>query len=208
MNQHHEAPRRRFGFLAPAEIEAIGFAGVGEHVLIDSSARFYGAERISIGSHVRIDAFAVLSAGRDGIGIGSHVHIAVGAFLTGQARIEVHDFAGISFQSAIFSSNDDYFGTGLTGPTIPDHFRQVTSAPVTLEEHVIVGASCVILPGVTIGHGAAVGALTLVRHDVLPWTIVSGHTARTVARRQKDILELEVQLREDDEEAKARATRE
>jgi acetyltransferase-like isoleucine patch superfamily enzyme len=183
------------GFLTRAELCEVGLGTVGEDVCIDASAILYGAERISLGSHVRIDAGAVLSAGEGGILIGDHVHISVRVFLTGAAKIELGSFAGVSAGTAIFSSNDDYRGGWLTGPTIPEDLRNVTDAPVVLGEHAIVGAGCVILPGVTIGQGAAVGALTCVRKDVAPFAIVAGPHGETIGERDRKLLELEGELR-------------
>ncbi|HEY4641156.1 MAG TPA: acyltransferase [Thermoanaerobaculia bacterium] len=180
------------GFLSEDELTAFGFASCGENVLIDRSARFYGASRISIGSNVRIDAYSVISAGVQGITIGHHVHIGVFVFLTGAARIELHDFAGLSGRVSLYSSNDDYHGEGLTGPTVPDELRKVTSAPIVIGRHAVVGAGSVILPGVTLHEGACVGALSLIRKDVPAFTIVATQREQVaVATRKKDFLELE-----------------
>ncbi len=184
------------GFLTRAELLEVGFGAVGDDVNVDATATFYGASRIALGSHVRIDAGVVLSAGDGGILVGDHVHIAVRVFMTGAARIELRSFAGVSAGTAIFSSNDDYSGAWLTGPTVPDDLRNVTSAPVVLGEHVIVGAGSVILPGVTIGQGAAVGALTLVRKDVPPFAIVAGPRGEVIGERDRQLLELEQELRQ------------
>lgn len=187
---------RRGGFLDRGELLALGLGAVGEDVSVDATALFYGAERISLGSHVRIDAGAVLSAGEGGIALGDHVHVSVRVFLTGAARIELGSFAGVSAGAAIFSSNDDYRDGWLTGPTVPEDLRNVTHAPVVVGEHAIVGAGCVILPGVTIGQGAAVGALTCVRRDVAPFAIVAGPRAEVIGERDRKLLDLERQLRE------------
>lgn len=184
------------GFLTREELLEVGFGAVGEDVHVDATAVFYGVDRISLGAHVRIDAGAVLSAGDGGIVVGDHVHISVRVFMTGAATIELRNFAGVSAGTAIFSSNDDYRGGWLTGPTVPDDLRNVTSAPVVLEEHVIVGAGCVILPGVTIGQGAAVGALSCVRKDVAPFAIVAGARGKVIGERDKKLLELERELRQ------------
>jgi dTDP-4-amino-4,6-dideoxy-D-glucose acyltransferase len=182
------------GFLSREEVLAIGFAAVGENVRIDRSVRFYGADKISIGSHVRIDAYSVLSAGAEGIGIGDHVHISVYVFLTGAARIELHDFSGLAARVIIYSSNDDYLGEALTGPTIPAEFRKVTNAPVIVGRHVVVGAGSVVLPGVTIAEGACVGALSLIKTDVPAFLIVAGPKGQSVKERRKDFLEYEQRL--------------
>jgi len=185
------------GFLSREEIQAIGFARVGENVSIDQTARFYDARRISIGSHVRIDAYSVLSAGAEGIVIGSHVHISVYVFLTGAARIELHDFSGLSARVTVYSSNDDYLGDALTGPTVPVELRNVTDAPVTIGKHVVIGAGSVVLPGVTISEGACVGALSLIKKDIPPYQIVAGRKGSVVGQRRKDFLALETRLSDD-----------
>ncbi|HUN78370.1 MAG TPA: acyltransferase [Solirubrobacteraceae bacterium] len=185
------------GFLSRDALHGLGLRAVGNDVSIDATALLYGADRISLGSHVRIDAGAVLSAGEGGIAIGDHVHISVRVFITGAAKIEVRSFAGVSAGTAIFSSNDDYRGGWLTGPTVPDDLRNVTSEPVVIDEHAIVGAGCVVLPGVTIGQGAAVGALTCVRRDVAPFAVVAGPHGEVIGERNRlRLLELERELRE------------
>lgn len=42
---------------------------------------------------------------------------------------------------------------------IPRKHRKILPGPVTLEKHVVVAMHCVVIPGVTIGEGAAIGAM-------------------------------------------------
>lgn len=186
----------QIGFMSEEELAALGLAACGSDVSIDRTVQLHGRERIEIASHVRIDAFSVLSAGPDGISLGRHVHLGAYVFLAGAARIEVGDFSGLSGRTSVYSSNDDYTGVALTGPTIPGRFRRVNSAPVLVGRHCIVGAGTVILPGVTLADGVAVGALTVVRHDIPEFTIVAGAPCRQIGTRRRDVLELEDQLRE------------
>lgn len=181
-------------FLSRAALEAMGFRSLGRDVQLSEKASIYGAERISIADKARIDDFAVISAGAGGISIGRHVHIAVGVTLIGSEEIVVEDFAGISARSNVYSSNDDYSGVAMTGPTIPDEFRKIDSRPVRVGRHVIVGAGCVVTPGVTLGEGAAVGSLSLVNKDVPPFEIHGGVPARKLADRRRALLELEKKL--------------
>jgi acetyltransferase-like isoleucine patch superfamily enzyme len=196
-NKLKEATRNMSGshFLTSEELQAYGFAHLGKHILIDRTVRIHGASRIEIGSNVRIDAYGVISAGANGISIGDYIHIGTHLFMAGAGRIEMHDFSGLSGKVSIYSSNDDYHGDTLTNPTIPDEFRNVTSAPVIIGRHVIVGAGSVILPGVTLHEGASVGALTLVRKDVPAFSIIAGQTGKVVGERKRNLLELEKQLR-------------
>lgn len=181
--------------LSREAIEDMGFASIGEHVQISERASLYGASRIHLGNNVRIDDFCVLSAGVGGIEIGDNIHIAVFTSLIGAGRITLSDFCNLSSRVAIYSSNDDYSGATLTNPTVPAEFTGVTHADVFLGKHVIVGSGSVILPGVTLEEGAAVGALSLVTKDCKAFGIYAGNPARRVKERKRDLLELESSLR-------------
>lgn len=185
----------RTSFMSPQQVEDLGFARLGEDVQISAYARIYGAERIELGDHVRIDDFCILSAGEAGIRIGSYVHIAPYAFLVGHARIELSDFVCLSWQAGVFSSSDDFSGRWLTNPTVPSAYRKPMHAPVRLDRHALVGAGSLILPGVTLGEGCAIGAQSLVTKDCEPFKIYLGVPARPIKARRRDLLALEAQLR-------------
>ncbi|MBE7565680.1 MULTISPECIES: acyltransferase [Acidithiobacillus] len=177
--------------LSRVEVEAIGFAELGENIQLSEHARFYGVNRISIGNHVRIDDYCILSAGSGGIRIGNHVHIAVFSSLIGQGEIILSDFSNISSRVSIYSSSDDYSGASLTNPTIPSAFKNVVHDKVRVGRHAIIGSGSVILPGVNIDDGAAVGALSLIKHDCSPFTIYAGCPARIIKKRSRALLEFE-----------------
>ncbi|MBK9346900.1 MAG: acyltransferase [Burkholderiales bacterium] len=172
----------------------MGFAAVGENVMISDRASFYNCAAISIGSNVRIDDFCVISAGTGGIHIGNHVHVAVYTSLIGAGRITLSDFTGVSSRVSIYSSNDDYSGLNMTGPTVPSEYTSVTNAEVFLGKHVIVGSGSVILPGVRLEDGVAVGALSLVNRDCVAFGIYVGNPARWMKARKRDLLVLEEQF--------------
>lgn len=178
-------------FLTRDEIARMEFLSVGQDVLISSKASIYGANRISIGDHVRIDDFCVLSAGAGGIHIGSRIHVAVFCSLIGAERITLGDFANLSSRVSIYSSSDDYSGRTMTNPMVPDHLKAVDSRPVSIGRHVIIGCGAVILPGVTLHDGVAVGALSVVKDDCDSFGIYGGVPARRVGNRDRNLLVLE-----------------
>lgn len=172
-------------------LQAMGFAAVGVGVQVSDRASFHGASRITLGDHVRIDDFCVLSAGAGGIEIGQHVHVAVYTSLIGAGRITVAEFANLSSRVSIYASNDDYSGRTMTNPTVPHEFTGVTHADVHVGRHVIVGSGTVVLPGVTLAEGAAVGALSLVNRDCEPFGIYAGVPARRIGERSRELLQVE-----------------
>ena len=177
--------------LSREAIQALGFSSVGDNVQISDRASFYGAARITLGNNVRIDDFCVLAAGVGGIVIGDYVHIAVSASLIGSGKITMSDFSGISSRVSIHSSSDDYSGATMTNPTVPSEYAGVTHADVFLGKHVIVGSGSVILPGVTLEEGVAVGVLSLVHKRCEAFGIYAGNPARRIKCRKQDLLELE-----------------
>lgn len=182
--------------MKPHELESAGFSDVGSEVRISSLASIHGADRIRIGDHVRIDDFAVVTAMEDLV-IGSHVHIATHVFLSVTDGGRVGDHSGLSPGSVVMSGTDDFSGVALTGPTVPERFRNVQREPVEIGRHVVVGARSVVLPGGHLADGAAVGALSLVDRPLAPWRIYVGIPVREVRERRRRALELAVELEQE-----------
>ena len=182
--------------LTESELRDLGLASVGHDVCIDRSTRIFGAGDVSIGSHVRIDCFSVITAGPAAVVIGDHVHLGVGVCLFGTAGVEIGDFASLSGRVSVYSTNDDFVDGHLTGPTVPAELRQVHAARVILGPHALVGAGSVILPGVKLGRGAAVGALSLVKGEIADGEVAAGTPARRVGSRNLERLDrLEARIR-------------
>lgn len=179
------------GILTRQQIDKMGFSSVGENSRLSDKASYYNCANIVIGDNVRIDDFCVLSAGVGGIEIGNYIHIAVYSSLIGAGKITLRDFSNISSKVAIYSSNDDYSGVSMTNPMVPDEFTKVSHADVTIGRHVIVGSGSVLLPGVTLEDGVAIGALSLVTKSCKEFGIYSGVPAKRIKERKRDLLELE-----------------
>jgi galactoside O-acetyltransferase len=153
---------------------------------VPSGSRPY---RVTVGDHTRIDAFCILTGGA-GVTIGRNVHVSAYASLLGRSSIEIGDFAAVSVRCTILSSNDDYGGDSMVNSTIPDRYRGAVDRPVRIGTHAVLGAGSVILPGVTVGASAAVGAMSLVKDDVAPFAIVAGVPARVIGERTRGHLDL------------------
>jgi acetyltransferase-like isoleucine patch superfamily enzyme len=149
--------------------------------------------QISIGSHVRIDDLCFISAGKE-VRIGSYIHIAPNCILAGAQGIVMEDFSGLAARVTLQTATDDYSGGFLTNPAVPDEFRKITGGIITLKKHAVVGMHAVILPGITLGEGCAVGACSLVRDTVEDWSIVVGIPAKKIKDRSRNLLELERRL--------------
>lgn len=181
-------------YLDEEQLRALGIGSVGANVRISSSSLIIGIENIHIGNNVRIDAFStMLATGGGSIVIGSNVHIGGYCYLSGKGGIEIQSFAGLSQGVRIYSATDDYSGKYLTNPTVPPSLTNVVAAKVCLCKHVIIGSSSVVLPGITAGEGAAVGALSLVTKNLEQWSIYFGSPVKKIKSRSTNALFLERQ---------------
>ncbi|MGX8832900.1 acyltransferase [Amedibacillus sp. YH-ame6] len=181
----------RKGFYELDELREMGFKSLGVNVLISTYSIILSPEAIEIGNNVRIDAFSILSGK---IVIHNNVHIAVGCSLfAGDAGIELCDFTGLSSKVSVYAVSDDYSGDYLTNPTVPEKFKHVKSEKVCFEKHTLIGASSVVLPGVVVGEGTSVGAMSLIVKSLDSWGMYAGIPVRKLKCRSKKLLELEEQ---------------
>lgn len=62
------------------------------------------------------------------------------------------------------------------------HFHLQTK-PIIIKNNVWIATGATILPGVTIGEGAIVGACSVVTKDIPAWIIVAGNPAKEIKKR-------------------------
>jgi acetyltransferase-like isoleucine patch superfamily enzyme len=62
-----------------------------------------------------------------------------------------------------------------------------TYGPVIVEDYAWIATGASIMPDVTVGRGAVVGAFSVVTKDVPAFTVVAGNPAKVVKRRTEDL---------------------
>lgn len=145
------------------------------------------------GEHVQIDDGVYMPLNTK-ITIGDYVHIASAVMFMGNGEVTLKPFSGLSPFVLVMTSTDDFSGNFLTGPTVSSRYVRIDSRPIVIGRHAVVGARSVILPGVHIGDYAAIGAMSLVRHDVPDGEIWGGNPLRFINHRNVTRLkELEMQ---------------
>lgn len=162
------------------ELAQLGLHSYGENVCISRKCSIFSPEKISIGNNVRVDDFCILS-GR--IILHNNIHISAYSALYGGFGIEFLDHSGCSARTTIYSAMDDFSGDYLIGPMHPNNLTNVQGGKVVVGEFVQIGANCVVFPNLTIGEGAVIGAMSLVRESVKPWTVNVGIPLRVIKKR-------------------------
>lgn len=110
--------------------------------------------------------------------IGTHAFIGMGAFVQVFDAVTIGAYALIGPYCYIASTNHRF-----ERRDIPIQQQGFTTAPVTIGEDAWLGTQVVVLPGVTIGKGAIIGAGSVVTRDVPAYEIWAGVPARFVKNR-------------------------
>jgi len=107
----------------------------------------------------------------DQVHLGNHVGIGYNSILQGKGGITLGDFTLIG-DNNILATNSH--------PIAEVHFHNFWDKPIHIKENAWLGANVIVLPGVTIGENAVVGAGAVVTVDVPPNSVVVGVPARVV----------------------------
>lgn len=173
------------------DLKKLGFKHLGKSVLISDKVSFYNQKYISISDYSRIDDFCLLSSSKKGIKIGRNVHLSVGVTIVGKGAVTIGDFSALSVKVSVFSGSDDFSRQYMINPTVDCKYTNVNESGVLIGKQVVVGASSVILPGVTIEDGVAIGALSLVKSRCSAYGIFAGIPSIFIKKRSKKLLDLE-----------------
>ena len=105
------------------------------------------------------------------VSIGRNVVVMPGCLMMAAGGITIDDRAMIAANVQLISNNHDLYERHI-----------ITCRPVHIGKNAWIGAGATVLPGVTVGDNAVVGAASVVTRDVAPDTIVAGNPARFVRR--------------------------
>jgi len=140
---------------------------VGRHVLC------HHPETFSIGDGVFIGDQAVIQGRFDGTCvIGDQVWIGPQSYFDARDLV-IEDHVGWGPGAKVLGS--EHSAIPVDVPIIQ---TDLTIRPVRIQAWADIGVNAVILPGVTVGRGAVVGAGAVVTHDVPAFAIVAGVPAR------------------------------
>jgi len=148
---------------------------VGAYTQVTGRVRVDNKGTILIGSHVRFQATVVaielasMPGGILEIGDNTFVNYGVSISCHDSVRIGRHCLLG-TYVNILDNTWHD----------VEDHTRLPPSRPVVIEDNVWLGNRVIVLPGVTIGHDAVVGAGAVVAKDVPPRSVAVGVPARVV----------------------------
>lgn len=187
-------------FLKPFLKRSTGLIFVGSHVKVRHAGQLSAGKNLILEDNVSINALSTngihlgdhISIARDsilfctgiisqkgtGIIIGNNTGISARAYLAGQGGITIGSNVIMGPNVQIFSENHNF-------PDLALNIKEqgVTRNAVIIENNCWIGASAIILAGVSIGDGCVVAAGSVVTRSIPANSIVAGVPAKVIKSR-------------------------
>lgn len=155
------------------------FSRLGQNVIFETGVLVFHPENIEIGDDVYVGHYAILKGYyRNKMIIGSGTWIGQQCFFHSAGGITIGTNVGIGPGVKIITS-----GHKMDDVSLPILHSPVEMAPVVISDDSDIGVGAIILPGVTIGRGAQVGAGAVVTQSVEEYAVVAGVPAKVLRHR-------------------------
>jgi acetyltransferase-like isoleucine patch superfamily enzyme len=174
MRENH--PFRSHG---PGQFQLGDFRSRGAHLVIEDGVLVFHPENIAVGNNVYVGHRTILKGyHQNALVIGDDVWIGQDCFFHAAGGITIGSRVGIGPRVSVLTSQHGEEGRG-----VPILFSDLEFAHVLIADDCNIGLGATILPGVTIGRGAQVGAAAVVTRDVPAYAVVAGSPARVLRER-------------------------
>ncbi|MFC4357723.1 CatB-related O-acetyltransferase [Halobium salinum] len=155
--------------------ELIGKINIGKNSVVQKNAKIHTDTEVE--DNVRIGRNSYIQRGK--VKIGSHTNLVRENEIYGDTIIG--KFSAIA-PHTVFQAENHPMEKASMQMTFYDHFFDVPleheiEGPITVGNDVWIGTNAVLLPGVSVGSGAVIGAGSIVTRDVEPYAIVAGSPA-------------------------------
>jgi len=157
------------------------FALLGKGVIFEAGVLVFHPENIEIQDDVYVGHYSILKGYHiNKMVIGKGTWIGQQCFFHSAGGIEIGCNVGIGPGVKILTSSHSL--DNIEGPIL---HNPVQFEPVIIKDNSDIGVNSVILPGVTIGKGAQIGAGSVVTKSVDDFTVVAGVPAKLLFYRNK-----------------------
>jgi len=135
--------------------------------------RFYG---VKMGRNVNVH-IGVKFLKPWGVTIGDNVNIQMGSFIDGRGGVVIGDNVDITLYVKLLSQQHD----------MQDGLYTTISLPISIANNCVIGSYSLLLPGVSLGEGAVIGAGSVVPKSIPEWSIAVGNPCVVKKKRNSAI---------------------
>lgn len=179
------------------------FRGKGTVLLENFEIRGEFKDKVKIGNDSMLNCNIIFESDKGSVEIGDRCFINAGTNIISRSKIVFGNDVTVAFGCTFYDHNahsldwkerakdiklqlENYKKWGCVNSTKNKNWNVVKSKPIVVCDKAWIGMNCTILNGVTIGEGAVVGACSVVRENVEPWTVVSGNPAKIIRKINHD----------------------
>lgn len=154
---------------------------VGDRVIIGESSWFDIEDpksKIRIGDEVKIARYCTFRAGPGDVLIDEQTNFGVFSFIAGYGGVEIGKYTAIGSHVVIMTYSHIFEDLS------PIRYQDLKLERVRICEGAWLGTHVVVMPGVTIGKGAVIGAGAVVTKDIPEYSIAVGVPAKVIDKRK------------------------
>jgi galactoside O-acetyltransferase len=156
----------------------------GEEVKIYPLAKLAFPHVIELGDHCKIRDFVFIFAGK-GVSVGEYSDMQPHAVIWGGGETIIGKRVSIGPGTVLLSAVYTH-GEGLKMVDgLEEGSAKALYGKLVIQDDVYIGANCTLMPNITIGEGAIIGAASFVNKDAEPWGIYVGSPAKKIGERKK-----------------------
>jgi len=154
-------------------------AGLGPDCVFEAGVLLFHPENIVLGANVYVGHYSILKGYyKNRMEIGDETWIGQQCFLHAAGGLQIGRGVGIGPGVKILTSQHEESPRAQAIFDAPLSLR-----PVVIEDGADLGVGCIVLPGVSIGRGAQIGAGAVVTRDVPAYAVAAGSPARVLRER-------------------------
>lgn len=180
--KHLSLVRNTYRIFNKRKFAAIGKKSYFRNPIFLSGTRYiHMGEDVAFWDHARVE---VIDSWNDQtftprLNLGNHINIGQNCHITLAERIDIED--GVVCTARVMITDIHHVTDDLTIPVLD---QGIVTKPVRICEGAFIGLGAMIMPGVTVGKHAVVGAGAIVTKDVPDYATVVGAPARIVKQRE------------------------
>ena len=154
-------------------------AELGPDCVFETGVLVFHPENVALGTNVYVGHYSILKGYyKSRMVIGDETWIGQQCFLHAAGGLTIGRQVGIGPGVKILTSHHEEAPRAVAIYNAPLSLR-----PVIIEDEADLGVGAIVLPGVTIGRGAQIGAGAVVTRDVPAYTVAAGSPARVLRER-------------------------
>lgn len=156
----------------------------GQNVRLYPLAKICKPEVIELGDFCRINDFVFIWGGQ-GVRVGKYSDLQPHVTIWGGGETIIGDYVSVAVGAVLLSAVYSHKEGLRMVDHVPEGQSKALYGKLVIENDAYIGANCTIMPNLTVGEGAVIGAQSFVGKDVEPWSICVGSPCKKVGERPR-----------------------